>query len=411
MTVVEFFDNRDSIENMVSTLVCNPDHVVFVGSDREKINSAIKNYKLVAKARGMQVQFSCLFVSANHLAAIKDKLTKILKNSKVCTFDMEGGEEPYLTAACMVYAENPQKAHLHRFSISGGAVLECNYDGKTLKTHAPPLTLRENVQIYGGKILSDSLEGLGREAFHQKSNQDIKKMWKLCRQDPKAWNLVSMKLDSCQIIEPSGKDTLQVRLDRGKMLRRSREDGYHAEDYERFLRTLRNQKLIIDLHIDEKQISFAYKNRLVRQCLMKAGQLLELLICSQAMALKDREGEYLYGDVMTGVSLDWDGELLPGVPNVSNEIDVMLIRGLIPVFISCKNGGVMPEELYKLEAVADRFGGKYAKKVLIVSGSLKDDRKGRNLLARAEEMDIRVVENISSMDGRSLNRVLRSLWR
>ena len=42
----------------------------------------------------------------------------------------------------------------------------------------------------------------------------------------------------------------------------------------------------------------------------------------------------------------------------------MLMRGVIPVFVSCKNGAVDSNELYKLNTVADRFGSIYAKKII-----------------------------------------------
>lgn len=53
--------------------------------------------------------------------------------------------------------------------------------------------------------------------------------------------------------------------------------------------------------------------------------------------------------------------------DTENEIDVVLMKGLTLIFISCKNGQVDDDELYKLESVTNRFGGLYAKKVLIAT--------------------------------------------
>ena len=41
-------------------------------------------------------------------------------------------------------------------------------------------------------------------------------------------------------------------------------------------------------------------------------------------------------------------------PEMVNEIDVMMMHGMQPVFISCKNGSVETEELYKLLKTARR---------------------------------------------------------
>ena len=51
----------------------------------------------------------------------------------------------------------------------------------------------------------------------------------------------------------------------------------------------------------------------------------------------------------------------------ANEIDFMLMKGLTPIFIPWKIGQVYDDELYKLESVANRFGGLYAKNVLIAT--------------------------------------------
>ena len=82
----------------------------------------------------------------------------------------------------------------------------------------------------------------------------------------------------------------------------------------------------------------------------------------------------------------------------------------MPVFVSCKNGNMDPNELYKLETVAQRFGGKYARKVLIAP--MVDDlgEKGDYIRARAADMDIRVVYNFDHMTYEEMKREMKCLW-
>ena len=96
----------------------------------------------------------------------------------------------------------------------------------------------------------------------------------------------------------------------------------------------------------------------------------------------------------------------------------MMMHGMVPVFVSCKNGGTDADELYKLQSVAARFGGKYAKKVLIAT-SLDDSDKSNYIRQRAENMEIRLIEGhrqngsfkkFTEMNDRDMNRVIRSLW-
>ena len=92
-----------------------------------------------------------------------------------------------------------------------------------------------------------------------------------------------------------------------------------------------------------------------------------------------------------------------------NEIDVMLMKGLVPIFISCKNGHVSMEELYKLNTVAERFGRRYSKKVLI-SSTLEKSKNSEYIRARAEDMGIRIIDDVDNMSRDRLSRAIRSLW-
>ena len=70
----------------------------------------------------------------------------------------------------------------------------------------------------------------------------------------------------------------------------------------------------------------------------------------------------------------------------------MKVENNLPVLISCKIGNVDQKSLYELETVANRFGGKYARKILIVPKDLSEGHK-----LRAEEMgiEIKVLKKLS----------------
>jgi len=122
----------------------------------------------------------------------------------------------------------------------------------------------------------------------------------------------------------------------------------------------------------------------VRDCLLKAGTLLEYKTYMTALYPPDGAESSPYTDGGAGVVIDWEeavqkkaaaGQQQTGKPinsrhsrrpvqpvTTRNEIDTLLMRGLTPVFISCKNGEVDTDELYKLGTVAGRFGNRYAKR-------------------------------------------------
>ena len=84
-----------------------------------------------------------------------------------------------------------------------------------------------------------------------------------------------------------------------------------------------------------------------------------------ATETKNQNGAPFYTDLKRSVIIDWDGKIGSSkTGDTKNEIDCIFMQNLVPVFVSCKGGEIDEAELYKLDAVARRFGGKYAKKVL-----------------------------------------------
>ena len=116
-----------------------------------------------------------------------------------------------------------------------------------------------------------------------------------------------------------------------------------------------------------------------------------------------------------------------------NEIDVLLMKDMIPIFISCKNSSFLPEELYKLSAVAKHFGGEYAKKVLVTNYLSANDNPARKdnclqnkdepndkymkrlkrqlLWNRAQEMDIKILCREAIKDESSAAEALKNLYK
>jgi hypothetical protein len=86
------------------------------------------------------------------------------------------------------------------------------------------------------------------------------------------------------------------------------------------------------------------------------------------------------------------------------------MHGVVPVFVSCKNGQVTPEELYKLNTVAERFGGRYAKKVLVAPALDSLGETGKYVRRRAKEMHIKILDDVYDISDDELRRQIASLW-
>lgn len=158
-------------------------------------------------------------------------------------------------------------------------------------------------------------------------------------------------------------------------------------------------------------IHIEYKNEQIKRCLTKSGQVLELIVYLLACEAREKNGNPTYNDVMTSVFIDWDGEVHDGNEKneAENEVDVIMMRGMVPIFVSCKNGNVTVDELYKLYSVAYKFGGKYAKKVLIAP-RIEGNANVNALRERCSDMQIRIIDNVEDMNEDKLQKTIKGFW-
>ena len=130
MTVIEFFDKDSAIENIVSTLLCKPEKVVFIGNGSKKMRRSIEKYKELALARGVAVEFEIKSVQTNNLMAVVGAIEDVINENPDCVIDLSGGEDLCLVAVGIVYGENADSIRLHRFNISDNRMTDCDSDGE-----------------------------------------------------------------------------------------------------------------------------------------------------------------------------------------------------------------------------------------------------------------------------------------
>lgn len=412
MTVVEFY-NQNAIENIISALYCQPDQVIFVGYNRKTMEARMERCRQVIRERGLPVKIlPPKGISRNNLQVIVRELSNLVEKYGPCEFNLDGGEDLYLVAVGMIAEKYPDLVRLHRFNIQNNSFTDCDADGQPRLSGSVAVTIRENVRIYGGEVVdvTQHPDGTYPWDFTVGFRQDIQSLWEICCRYPNSWNGCVNTMGWAMRVQPQEDERCflcQRRVVEPAML----EEGDRYKMNTAILRALEKEKLISWLRTGEDEIEFVFKNLQVKQALSKAGQVLELMATMAALDAVEEDGTPTYNDVCCGVYIDWDGAVEPeGNVDVANEVDVLLMRGALPVFVSCKNGGMDPEELYKLETVARRFGGKYAMKVLIAPRLDKMGDKGRYIHARATDMGIRVVEDFEEMTYEQMKREMRCLW-
>ena len=217
-------------------------------------------------------------------------------------------------------------------------------------------------------------------------------------EDPREWNRDIAVLAE---FESRSDSKTQVFLPLS-YLRRNIADFEQKEARLRYLLGEFDRRGVVSDQSSASALEYTYTSRLMRSCTEKAGNALEIKTLLEARALR-QDGKPFFHDCRMGVSIDWDGIVHSPeqrVPETRNEIDLILTRGLTPLFVSCKNGTIGDDELYKLSTVAERFGGPYARKMLIATDlDQKNPASDRSFIQRARDMGIYLVT-----DGAKLSR-------
>lgn len=148
-------------------------------------------------------------------------------------------------------------------------------------------------------------------------------------------------------------------------------------------RMLESQGFIKEFTWDDNKITFVCVEYFVKEMLAVKGSWLEMYV----YILAKRSG--LFSEVYQSVMIGWDLELNSGF-QVQNEIDVVLMKKGVPVFISCKMTNPKPEALNEIYALANSFGGYGAIPVLVTSSDVQT--RSRTLYNRSKEMGIQLLD-------------------
>ena len=408
MTYVEFFDN-EPVKNIVSCLTMKPDRVVLVGKDLNPMQKNALKYREMFLKRGAEIEFLCVTVKKNDIDDHIAKISEIIQNYDDCMFDITGGDELSIFALGIVYERfgAEKNIQIHQFNMNTSAVNDCDNDGNVAGNGiAPKLTIEELIFLKGGRVVyeDECFGGTHRWNIDDEFISDIKNMWEICRSDVKLWNSHANILNNIHAHKSRESDGL---LTVAPILRVNdylkRHGGNFLFDFS-IMKSLYNYDLIKEYKIDDSEIVIKYKNEQVKRCLTKAGLVLEMIVYITALEQKD-----VYNDTMNGVCIDWDGLVEEYATNrdPKNEIDVIMMKGIVPVFVSCKNGFVDVEELYKFNSVAEHFGGKNARKILIAT-SLGEDVQSEYFRRRAKDMKIRLIEDIQNLSPDKLAKKIQN---
>lgn len=415
MTIIESFE-KAPIENLISVLTTKPQKVIYLG-EVSQMKASMIVYEKILKEKGIEAEIVLKGIQKNNLQNILQVLTEIVETEKECLLDITGGEDLVLLAFGMIYEryKNSKPVKMQRFNINTGRIIDCDLDDEVTFEGTFSMDVKELISVYGGIVVPEDPQPMVENAI-----EEVDRIWELARTDSTSWNKSISNLkeferkgnvienEEHRKYEMDEEEKLRIRLDLS--IAKEVVGEFHLKHHavEKLLKEFAKERLIQNLSIEKDIISYKYKNAFVKRCLNKAGDALEMKCYFEAMNLEHR-GKPYFNDCYVGVVIDWDGiihTLDENWKDTTNEIDVMLMKGLIPVFISCKHGKIGEEELYKLNTVATRFGGKYAKKMLVATHLEKESASSmKAYLQRAKDMNIELIPNARDLSKKDWQKI------
>ena len=384
---IEFLDT-EPIENVITALHHKIEKTIFIGYEDVRKEYGAQTESFLKNCCGVKdVKFKD--VSKTSLQDVLKKLREVVKEevdtgNKVF-FDITGGEGLILVAFGMLAQEFSLPIHL--YDVVSDTLLEMNPQdadaistyGNDLQKEKVKLDLATFIRMQGAVISAKKVQGeFDTSAYGFK--QKIEALWDVLCDYKDKWNFYAEVLGNNFKTDDLYADAV---IDSNRVYDLNRfEDYLYAIAETKAISKLRITDLNAENGVERKSISFYYDSDEMKRCLIKGGNTLEL----HTYYKMEKESF----DCRQSVMIDWDGveHGALGV-DVLNEIDVLCIEGNVPTFISCKGGrmddGQALEPMYELLTVANRFGGKYAKKVLAIIHPLK-----QVYLDRAQEMGIEV---------------------
>jgi len=350
-TLIELYDER-AIENILAPDMFRPQRIIYlcpreIAQDRQR-QGKIKDFFL---RRGWEPELNFMEASLFKADRILRQLLTIYEKYPDCALDVTGGSDAALFAAGMFTAQTGVPAFTYsrkknRFYDISGAAFADNL----------PCTLSYSVEDFFLMAGGTLLPGRVNNAILAQYLGDFDPFFACFLRFRRDWtNIISY----IQKVSPSEYGQTPPLFIQGKYTVKG-ERGARNSANEAALRELARIGFIQELTIVPGQsVSFRFRDANIRAWLRDVGSVLELYVYKACL---DAD---IFNDVISSAVVRWDEVL--GHSSVSNEIDVMAARGVIPLFLSCKASDIKTEALNELAILRDRFGGKGAKAAIVTT--------------------------------------------
>ncbi len=370
-TLIELYDER-AIENVIGPETFRPQDVVYLCPSEIAQNRKMQNkLRHFFASRGLQIRLHFTECSMYKADTVYRQLQEIAAKYDDCTVDVTGGTDAALFGAGMFCQETGMPVFTYSrkrnkfYDINNASfadALPCKLEYKA----------EEFFRMAGGVMRTGRVDNKILSRYMDKYDVFFDVFLKHRRRWPDAITFLQRisQVDRELPIDLHVEGDFYQKGERGS---RIKADVVLLEE-------LQEIGFIHGLAVEtEKRVSFDFTDLQIRTWLRDVGSVLELYMYKKCME------SGIFRDVVSSAVVDWDGSR--GHDSVSNEIDVVATRGVVPMFISCKATEVKTEALNELAILRDRFGGKGAKAVIATT-----ENCNAAMRHRAAQLGIAVID-------------------
>ncbi|HPW53172.1 MAG TPA: hypothetical protein PLI19_00135 [Erysipelotrichaceae bacterium] len=371
--LMEFYD-KDYLENLISLFHRDYDGVYFFHFEDPHPRKRQHLIEFIKEHYQLEAQF--VKIDDNSVALIASQIIEIMNKEDLYDFDITGGSELFSVATGYIIGKyRSYKTMVHQYDVETDTLIYNNNEDVYLRKEDSTATIEEIIAMNGGKVISIS-NGIIYNYLNNELRNEILRVWNAIKVIPYEWN----KFCSLPFVsyEDNGKTIYQ---------RKCSKQG-DEKIVGRVMDRLTRLKIIVDWQykmIGVNRYCVYEMNSIsrTRDLYEKSGSALEMYTCLAAFDSCN------FKDCQTGVLIDLNG-IITNIPaDPRNEIDVVLIYNHTPIFISCKNTQPTKEFLYEIKVMAQQYGGKYAKAVLVtIAKAIEPVRQ------RALEMDVILLDGV-----------------
>ena len=350
-TLIELYDER-AIENILAPDMFRPERIVYLcPAELSQDRKRQEKMRAFFHRRGWDPDLVFMEASLFKADRILRQLQAIYEKYPDCAVDVTGGSDAALFAAGMFSCKTGTPAFTYsrkqnRFYDISGAVFADNV------TCTLSYSVEEFFLMAGGTLLPGRVDN----TILSKYLSDFDPFFECFLHFRRDWTDIISYIQRVSPSEYGQEPSLYIQ---GKYTVKG-DHGSRNTVNEDALRELARIGFIKDLKIVRgESVSFRFRDSNVRTWLRDVGSVLELY------SYKACIDSGIFNDVISSAVVRWDEVL--GHGSVTNEVDVMAARGVIPLFISCKACDIKTEALNELAILRDRFGGKGAKAAIVTT--------------------------------------------